>query len=203
MANKIGLGIAVAVVALVVFVSMQPATFAVERSLTMQAPPDVVYGLVDDFHAWENWSPWAKLDPNMKTSYEGPASGEGASYSWDGSKEVGKGRMTITGQTPAKSVDIKLEFMAPFQAENHTLFTFAPTADGTNVTWHMDGTNSFATKALHLVVDMDKMVGKDFEKGLASMKTLAEAAAAKRQAEVAAVKPAAADGAPPTAAEAK
>jgi hypothetical protein len=198
MLKKIGLGIAVVVVALVVFVSMQPGSFAVERSITMQAPVDIAYGLVSDFHAWENWSPWAKLDPNMKTTYEGPGNTEGSSYSWEGSKEVGKGRMTMTALKPAQSVEIKLEFLAPFQATNRTLFSFAPQGDATNVTWRMEGTNSFAAKALHLVVDMDKMVGKDFEKGLASMKALAEAAAQKRQAEVAAAaKPAAAEGAAP------
>jgi hypothetical protein len=171
---KILVGLAIIVVVLVVIVVMQPADFRVTRSATMTAPPATVFAQVNDFHNWQAWSPWAKLDPAMKQTYEGPPAGTGAVYSWVGNKEVGEGRMTLTESRPSDLVRINLEFLKPFAATNTTEFTFEPKGDQTLVTWSMTGKNTFMTKAMHLVMNMDKLVGRDFEKGLAQMKTVVE-----------------------------
>jgi hypothetical protein len=181
--KKIGLGLAAALVVLLVVIALQPSHFVVERSTTMQAPADVPYALVSDFHAWEAWSPYAKLDPTMKTTYEGPPRTVGSSYSWEGNSQAGKGRMTLSELQPSQRVDIQLEFTAPMKATNHAAFAFAPEGTATKVTWSMEGDNGFVSKAFCLFVDMDKLVGTDFEKGLASLKTLAEADAARRRTE--------------------
>src|SRR5262249_7146798 len=131
---------------------------------------------VNDFHAWPAWSPWEKLDPQMKKTFEGPASGVGAKYAWTGNDKVGEGRMTIEKSEKPSTVGIKLEFLKPFEATNATTFTFAPTAKGSKVTWAMDGENNFMAKAASLFMDMDKMIGGDFERGLTAMKTAAESA---------------------------
>lgn len=174
------LGIAAAVVAglIVIFlvaVAMQPAEFRIERSETIAAPPAAAYGLVNDFHEWEKWSPWAKLDPEMETTYSGPDSGEGATYAWVGNDEVGEGRMEILESRANELVRIELEFIKPFAATNTAEFTFAGEGGQTTVTWAMYGENNFIGKAFGLLMDMDSMVGKDFESGLAAMKAAAEA----------------------------
>ena len=171
--------IALVVVALVLFLAVlvgtRPAAFRIERSSLFEAPQTVVFPMVNDFHEWAEWSPWEKRDLGMKKIFDGPKEGVGAKYSWIGNKDVGEGRMTILDSDPPRRVAIKLEFLKPFAATNDTLFTFAPEASGTRVTWTMDGKNNFMAKAFSLFVDMDKMVGGDFEKGLAAMKALAEA----------------------------
>ena len=167
----------VAVIAiLAAVISMQPADFRISRSITVAAAPAVVFAQVNDFHKWEAWSPWAKLDSTMKTSFDGPASGEGASYSWSGDDKAGEGKMLITKSRPPELVLINLEFTRPMSATNLTEFTFKPQDQGTLVTWTMSGTNNFAAKAFHLVMDMEKLLGPDFEKGLAAMKVAAETA---------------------------
>ena len=160
-----------------VVVAMQPSHYRVERSATMNAPAQVVFNQVNDFHKWDAWSPWAKLDPNMKTSFEGAPAGTGAIYSWTGNSDVGEGRMTITDSKPADSIKIKLDFIKPFAATNATVFSFKPQGNQTAVTWTMDGDNNFIGKAFCLFMNMDKMVGADFEKGLGQMKAVAEKAA--------------------------
>lgn len=179
MVKKVIVGVGAVMVAVVlvfvVVVSMQPADFKITRSTTIKTTPDKVFEQVNDFHKWEAWSPWAKLDPTMKTTYSGPPAGKGASYAWAGNSEVGEGRMTINASEPNDHVGIDLEFIKPFSAHNATDFTFKPDGDKTNVTWTMAGKNNFVAKAFSLFVDMDKMVGADFEKGLAQMKTFAEA----------------------------
>jgi uncharacterized protein YndB with AHSA1/START domain len=177
MLTYILLGLAAVVLLLVIVVAFQAADFRVTRSATIAAPPESVFAHVNDFHKWEAWSPWAKLDPNCKYSYEGPDSGEGAKFSWEGNKEVGEGKMTILESKPGELVKIKLEFLKPFKATNTAEFTFKPEGDNTNVTWSMYGKNNFMGKAFHLIIDCDKMVGKDFEKGLASMKSVVESSA--------------------------
>lgn len=175
-----GLGFVVALaVILSVVVSMQPEDFAITRSAEINAPSERVFGLVNDFHRWDSWSPWAKLDPNMKTTYSGPDSGVGAGYAWVGNDEVGEGKMTIRSNHPPKQIVIDLEFIKPFAAKNVTAFEFKAQGDKTTVTWSMAGKNNFMAKAFSMVMDMDKMVGGDFEKGLAQMKTVAEAAPAQ------------------------
>ena len=160
-----------------VVVAMQPAHYHVERSATMNAPAAVVFNQVNDFHKWDAWSPWAKIDPNMKTNFEGAPAGNGAVYSWVGNSDVGEGRMTITDSKPGELIKIRLEFVKPFAATNATTFNFKPQGNQTAVTWAMDGDNNFVGKAFCLFMNMDKMVGGDFEKGLAQMKTNAEKSA--------------------------
>jgi hypothetical protein len=146
------------------------------RSASVSAPAPTVFAQVNDFHKWEAWSPWAKLDPAAKATFEGPSAGIGAIFRWAGNKEVGEGSMTITESRPSDLIRIKLEFLKPFAATNRAEFTFKPQGDQTVVTWSMEGKNNFMAKAFCLFMNMDKMVGSQFEKGLANMKALAEAA---------------------------
>ena len=164
-----------------IIVATRADTFSVERSATVNAPPEIAYGLVADFHQWEGWSPWAKLDPQMKTTYTG--SGVGGSYAWDGADKVGSGKMTFTELKPNEKVGIKLEFIKPFASTNDTAFRFEPAGTGTKVTWTMSGPMNFVSKAMGIFKSMDAMIGPDFEKGLAAMQPLASAAAAKAAAE--------------------
>ncbi len=175
MLKKILIGLGAAFAGLLVVIAFQPATFHIERSIAVAAPPTAAFAQVNDFHAWGKWSPWEKLDPGMKRTYEGPSSGVGAKYAWVGSKEVGEGRMTIEQSDPSR-IAIKLEFLKPFAATNIATFSFAPANQGTKVTWAMDGKNDFMGKAFHLFMDMETMIGPDFEKGLADLKTAAESA---------------------------
>jgi uncharacterized protein YndB with AHSA1/START domain len=161
---------------LAVTVALQPSDFSIQRSITIAAPPATVFALVNDFHQWEKWSPWAKLDPTMKTTYEGSESGAGAIYTWVGNSDVGEGKMSILESRAPEQVGIELEFIKPMAATNTSEFSFKPEGDGTSVTWTMAGKNNFVGKAFCLFVDMDAMVGADFEKGLAAMKAAAEAA---------------------------
>jgi hypothetical protein len=176
MLKKILIGLGAGVGALLVVIALQPATFHIERSITTTAPPAAALAQVNDFHAWSKWSPWEKLDPGMQRTYEGPTSGVGAKYAWLGNKQVGEGRMTIEQSEPSRVV-VKLEFLKPFAATNTATFSFAKVDDGSQVTWAMDGKNDFMGKAFHLFMDMEKMIGPDFEQGLASLKVAAEAAA--------------------------
>jgi hypothetical protein len=180
MLKKILGGLAAAILLLVGFIATRPDAFTVQRSATLPVPADAAFAVVNDLHQWEGWSPWAKMDPQQKTTYSGAESGVGAVSAWTGNDQVGEGRMTIEESKPNELVRIKLEFIKPFAATNTTTFAFKPTEGGTEVTWAMSGTHNFISKAMCLVMDMDKMVGGDFEKGLASMKTVAEAEAKKR-----------------------
>lgn len=164
-------------VVVLVFVGVvltRPAAFHIERSANIAAPPARVFAHVNDFHKWSAWSPWEKLDPAMKKSYEGAPSGVGAIYAWTGNNKVGQGRMTIEKSVEPTEVQVKLEFIKPFAATNTATFTFAPAAGGTRATWAMDGRNNFMAKAASLFMDMDKLVGGDFERGLAALKSVAE-----------------------------
>jgi len=184
MLKKILLGIVVMIVVLIavflVMVMMQPSHYQVERSATINAPAPTVFALVNDFHKWDSWSPWAKLDPAMKQTFEGAPAGTGAIYSWSGNSQVGEGKMTITDSRPSDLIKIKLEFIKPFAATNATDFTFTPSGNSTNVKWTMSGENNFIGKAFSLFMNMDKMIGGDFEKGLAQMKQTAEGGATQR-----------------------
>ncbi len=174
MFKKILIALAVIIVLLVVFVAMQPSDFLVTRTALIAAPAPEVFAQVNDFRKWEAWNPWAKIDPAMKQTYQGAPSGTGAIYTWTGNNEVGEGRMTITESRPSDLIRIKLEFFKPFAATNTAEFTFKPEGDQTAVTWSMTGKNNFMAKAAHLVMDMDKVVGGQFEKGLSQMKAIAE-----------------------------
>ena len=178
---KVLIGVAVVIVLVVgvlaVVVTMQASEFRIERSVTIAAPGPAVFAQVNDFHNWEAWSPWAKLDPAVKNSFEGASAGQGAVFAWAGNSKVGEGRMTITESRPVELIRIKLEFRKPFAATNTAEFTFKPDGDRTRVTWSMFGHNSFISRAVFLFVNMDKALGGEFEKGLASMKSAAEASA--------------------------
>ena len=169
-----GIVLLVGVVLFAIVVALQPSEFTITRSATVNAPPSRVFAEVNDFQRWRAWSPWEKLDPNLKRTYDGPATGEGAAYAWEGNGQVGAGRMEITDSTPSEQILIRLEFLRPFAAVNTTVFDFKPQGEQTVVTWTMTGRNSFMGKAFGLLMNMDKMVGGSFEEGLASMKQVVE-----------------------------
>jgi len=176
MLTKILIALAVIVVGLVIVVATRPSEFYVARSTTIAAPAPAVFAQVNDFHKWEAWNPWAKVDPAMKQTYEGAPVGIGAIYTWAGNREVGEGRMTVTESRPNELIRVRLEFRKPFKATNVAEFTFKPEGGQTAVTWSMTGRNNFVANAIHLVMNMDRMVGGQFEKGLGQMKAVVEAA---------------------------
>lgn len=173
------IGLAVIIALFVIIVAMRPSDFRVARSTSIAAPPEQVFPQVNELRNWEAWNPWGKLDPNCKMTYAGPPSGVGASYAWAGNMKVGEGRNTITESEPNELVRFRLEFAKPMKATNTAEFTFEPKGDQTVVTWTMSGKNNFVGKAFGLFVNCDKMCGSQFEKGLADMKSLVEAAAEK------------------------
>lgn len=158
---------------MVIFVATRPDTFHIERSARINAAPAVVFSLINDFHEWTKWSPWERMDPELKRTYDGPTSGVGTKYAW-ASEKVGEGRMTILESKPNEAVVIKLEFIKPFAATNQAAFKLEPADGGTRVTWSMDGKNNTMGKAFSLFMSMDTMVGRDFEQGLFLMNKAAE-----------------------------
>ena len=174
MLKIIAIVIVVAVVAVLGFAATRPDSFRVQREIDIKAPPDKVFALIDDFHHWTMWSPWEKLDPTMKRAYGGPASGKGANYAWEGSSKVGAGRMEIVDATSPNRVQIQLDFLKPFEAHNTAEFTLKPMGDVTHVTWAMYGPSPFISKVMGLFFSMDAVVGKDFETGLANLKSAAQ-----------------------------
>jgi hypothetical protein len=167
--------VAVLVAAFVLFVSTRPARFRIERSIAISAPPERAFAHVNDFRKWVGWSPWEKMDPSMKKTFDGSPAGAGSVYSWSGNSKVGEGRMTIERSEVPLLVGLKLEFLKPWQATNATTFSFVPAEGGTKVTWAMEGENrTFGAKAFAVVMNVDKLVGRDFERGLASLKTISE-----------------------------
>jgi uncharacterized protein YndB with AHSA1/START domain len=170
MLKKILLILMAVIVVFLVVAAFQPSDFRITRKAVIPAPPAAVFAQINDFHKWEAWSPWAKLDPNAKNSFDGPASGVGAKFSWSGNKEVGEGSMKITASKPGESVVLDLGFTKPFAATNVTEFTMKPEGSGTELTWSMSGKNNFVGKAIGLVINCDKMIGAKFEEGFASLK---------------------------------
>lgn len=169
------IAVVIVVAGLALVIARQPDSFRIERSLRVTAPADEVFAQVNDLHNWEQWSPWTKRDPDMSKTYEGSAAGVGAVYRWSGNKEVGKGSNTIVESRPGELIRMQLEFLQPFQASNEVLFRFVPEGQSTRVSWSMSGRNNFISKAVHLVMNMDKMCGGDFELGLAQLKAISEA----------------------------
>lgn len=176
MLKWIAIALVFIVVVFVIVVTMQPAEFRVTRGTKMSASAPAAYALVNELHNWEKWNPWQKVDPAMKLSFSGPPSGPGAAYAWVGNKDVGEGRLSIIESRPSELVKIKLEFLKPFAATNIAEFKFKPEGGQTAVTWSMAGEKNFIAKAVGLFMNMDRMVGDQFEKGLADMKAAAEAA---------------------------
>lgn len=169
-----GLAVLVAVVILVVVIQMQPDTFAVERSVVVEAPADEIFPHINDFKAWDAWSPWAQLDPNATMTFSDPASGKGATMSWAGNDQVGEGKMTILESRPGEFVEFEQEFFKPMAGKAGLKVSLTPGSGGTKVHWRMEGENDFLGKAMCLLMDMDAMIGMDFEKALAKIKEVAE-----------------------------
>ena len=163
-----------AIGAVLVYAATKPDTFSVQRSTSVKAPSEKIFALINDFRHWGSWSPYEHKDPAMKRTYSGSESGKGAVYEWDGDKNVGKGRIEITDTSPPNKVTIKLTMIKPFEAHNIVEFTMTPQVAATNVAWDMHGPAPFISKVTQVFFCMDGMVGKDFEAGLANLKTLAE-----------------------------
>jgi hypothetical protein len=170
----IALIIALLVVGVLIYASTKPDSFRVERSISIAAPADKIFPLVNDFHQWEAWSPWEKIDPSLKRSYTGSAAGKGAAYGWEGNRDIGSGKMEIAESIPHSKVVINLHFLKPFEARNTVEFVLQPQANGTLLTQAMYGPSPLMSKIMGLVFSMEKMVGGKYEEGLASIKTLAE-----------------------------
>lgn len=160
-----------------VIAALQPSTFTITRSAVIDAPPGAAFAQVNEFEHWRNWSPWEDIDPALQRTYGGPRGGVGATYAWEGNNKVGTGRMTITDVRPDEAIWIKLEFLKPMAGVCTAQFTFRPAAAGTEVTWTMTGRNNFVAKIFCLVISSEKMIGGQFEKGLANMKAFLEAPA--------------------------
>ena len=166
--------IVLALIGVLAAAAMRPDEFTVQRSVSIRAPAEKIYPMINDFRQWPAWSPWEHLDPTMKRTLSGAASGPGAIYAWDGSGKVGAGRMEIKEASAPSKIGIQLDFIRPFEGHNITDFTLAPRGDATDVTWLMHGPAPFISKLMGLFVSMDSMIGKDFEAGLANLKAAAE-----------------------------
>jgi uncharacterized protein YndB with AHSA1/START domain len=174
MIKIIGIIIVFAIAAILIFAAMQPNSFRVQRSTTIKAPPEKVFAQINDFHRWEAWSPWEKVDPAVKRSYSGTDNGKGAVYAWEGNNDIGQGRMEIVESIPSSKLLLKIEFMKPFAAINTVEFNLAQNGENTTVTQAMYGPSPFISKLMGLFFSMDKMVGGKYEEGLATLKTIAE-----------------------------
>jgi len=165
----------VLLLALLIYASTKPDTFQVQRSIRIKAPPEKIFPFIDDLHAWLDWSPYEKKDPEMKRTFSGPDAGVRARYAWDGNKEIGAGSMEITESQPPSRVVMKLDFTRPFEAHNIVDFSLEPEGDAaTELTWAIHGPMPFLSKLMTVFFSMDKMIGKDFEVGLASLRTAVE-----------------------------
>jgi uncharacterized protein YndB with AHSA1/START domain len=170
--------LALSIAGVLIVASMRPDTFRVQRSIDINAPADKIYPLINDYKHWASWSPYENVDPQMKRTFSGAPSGKGAIYEWNGNKNVGRGRMEIIDAVPSSKIGIKLDFFSPFEAHNIAEFTMLPKGEATNVTthvtWAMHGPVPFLAKIMHMIFSMDRMVGGQFEQGLANMKAVAE-----------------------------
>jgi uncharacterized protein YndB with AHSA1/START domain len=175
MIKIIAIIVAVAIIGLLVYAATKPDTFRVTRSTVIKAPPETIYAQLEDFHRWADWSPYEKLDPAMTRAYSGPASGVGATYGWSSKGKGGVGRMKITEAAVPSKLGLDLDFTKPFAAHNTVTFTLEPRGDGALVTWTMEGRAPYIHKLMSVCFNLDKMIGADFETGLASLKRLSEA----------------------------
>src|ERR1700754_4138477 len=170
----IAIVLAIIIAVILILAATKPDHFRVERSATVNAPADKVYPLIADFHEWRKWSPWEERDPALKRTYSGAERGKGAVYAWEGNKNVGSGRMEILDANQPSKIVIKLDFLKPFEAHNTAEFTMLPQGSATNVTWVMHGPAPFMSKLMQVFMNMDRMIGKDFETGLANLRTISE-----------------------------
>jgi uncharacterized protein YndB with AHSA1/START domain len=167
-------GLVVAVAAVLIFATTKPDTFHIERTASIQAPPDKIFPLIEDYHKWTSWSPFENKDPAMKRTYSGAESGKGAIYAWDGNKDIGRGEMVMTDVTPPSHLVIAMHFMEPFDSRSTAEFSLQPKGDSTDVTWAMHGPSPYMSKVIGIFFNMDTMIGKEFETGLTNLKTIAE-----------------------------
>ncbi|MCZ8182366.1 MAG: SRPBCC family protein [Beijerinckiaceae bacterium] len=168
------LALAGAVLALVLIASRKPDTFRIERRIVLDAGPEAIFPYLDSLESWQLWSPWARKDPAMRTTYGPSRAGTGASMGWDGNGKVGKGNMSIVESRPHEAVVYRLEFEKPFRATNRARFTLKPVDGGTELVWTMEGPAPLVSKIMDLLMNMDRMVGRDFEAGLANLRALVE-----------------------------
>jgi hypothetical protein len=166
--------LAIAVATILILAAGKPNTFSVERAISVKAPPEKIFPLINDFHQWVSWSPYENKDPAMKRSYSGAESGKGAVYGWEGNSNVGSGRMEILEMSAPSKILIKLDFFKPFEGHNTAEFTMLPQGDATNLNWVMRGPAPFISKLMQVFMNLDHMIGKDFEVGLANLKKLTE-----------------------------
>jgi hypothetical protein len=174
MLGTILLVVVAVIVAILLYGATRPSAFRVQRSVELEAPPEQVFPLLEDFHRWGAWSPWEKIDPNLRRTFTGPEKGVGAAYAWEGNKKVGKGRMEITDAAPPSKLTIQLDFLAPFEAHNVTTFVLDRVPAGTRLDWIMEGSHQFMGKVMGIFMNMDQLIGKDFEAGLANLKAEVE-----------------------------
>ncbi len=174
MGRKILIVFIVGFVALAFFINSRPDSFRISRKEIVQAAPSVVFPHVNDLRKWDAWSPWIELDKDVKNTFSGPEEGVGSALTWSGNDEIGEGTMTITESVPNELIVFRLDFIRPFPGTNSAEFSFEPHGAGTTVTWSMSGKSNFITKAVGLFIDCDKMVGGHFEKGLTTLKRVAE-----------------------------
>jgi hypothetical protein len=170
----IAIVLAIAIAAVLVLALTKPDTFTVQRAISIKAPADKIFPLINDFHQWVTWSPYEGKDPAMKRTYSGAESGRGAVYAWDGNNNVGSGRMEILDTAVPSKIVIKLDFFKPFEGHNTAEFTMLPQGDATNLVWVMHGPAVFISKMMQVFINLDNMIGKDFEAGLANLKRLTE-----------------------------
>ncbi len=169
MFKKILAGLIVLIAAFAGYVALQPDELVIERQATVNAPPSAIFGHINDLHKWEAWSPWAKIDPNAKMTFEGPVAGKDAAFTWSGNEKIGEGRMTIVDSRPDQLVDIKVDFTKPFENTSSSTFALKPEADKTLVTWRLSGEQTFIAKAICVVMNGRKMMGDEMDKGLANL----------------------------------
>ena len=174
MIKKIAIVIVLLVAGILLYATTRPDTFQVQRSAAIKAPPEKIFPLINDFKRWKAWSPWENKDPAMKRTFSATTSGKGATYAWEGNREVGKGRMEITESAPSSAVALKLEFLEPFENQAAVRFALEPKDETTQVTWTMNGPMPYISKVITIFCDMDAMIGKDYETGLANLKAVAE-----------------------------
>jgi hypothetical protein len=174
MIKTLAIGVVVLIAALLLFAATRPDTFRVQRAASIKARPEKIFALINDLHGWDAWSPYEKKDPAMKRAYSGAAQGKGAAYAWEGNKEVGTGRIEITESSPPSRVTMALDMIKPIKAHNTVEFTVEPQGGSTSVIWAMNGNMPYISKILSVFLNMDRMVGRDFEAGLASLKAAVE-----------------------------
>lgn len=170
----IAIVLAVAIAVILILAATKPNEFRIQRSATINAPAEKIFAVLSDFHQWTHWSPWEHRDPNLKRTFDGAERGKGAIYGWEGNKNVGSGRMEILEANAPSKLRIKLDFFTPFEAHNSAEFTLLPQGNVTNVHWLMRGPAPFLSKLMQVFMNFDKMIGKDFETGLASLKAHTE-----------------------------